>query len=139
MDFLKNIFKGKKSKTGLVYIAEDDEMFAKTLKHWLEQDPHIRQVKIFPVGELVLLELDKSPDLIIMDFFLNSKYRDAENGLEITREIHERNPDINIILLSAQDSLSVVIESIKKYHCSYVKKGAGAFEKIREVLKEVYS
>ncbi len=140
MSFWKDLFKAKEQeKTGLVFIVEDNKPYAETLKVFLGAEvPAIQEMKLFPVGETCLLELKKNPDIIIIDYFLDSKYFDAETGLEIIKQIRAEKPEVNIIVLSSQEDTDVVLEMVKKYNCSYVKKDAEAFEKVGEIVAEIY-
>ncbi|WP_294674982.1 response regulator [uncultured Fluviicola sp.] len=140
MSFWKDLFKAKEQeKTGLVFIVEDNKPYAETLKVFLGAEvPAIEEMKLFPVGETCLLELKKNPDIIIIDYFLDSKYYDAETGLEIIKQIRTEKPEVNIIVLSSQEDIDVVLEMVKKYNCSYVKKDAEAFEKVGEIVAEIY-
>ena len=140
MSFWKDLFKSKEQeKTGLVFIVEDNKPYAETLKVFLNAEvPEIEEIRIFPVGETSLLELRKNPDLIIIDYFLDSQYYDAETGLEIIKQIRAEKPEVNIIVLSSQEDIDVVLEMVKKYHCSYVKKDAEAFEKVGEIVTDLF-
>ncbi len=138
MSFLKNLFTSKPTKTGIVFIVEDATMYAKTLAAFVKSTfPQIKEVTIFPVGETCLTELDKNPDAVIIDYFLDSRYEDAETGLEIIKKIRATYPKLNIIVLSSQKDLSVVREAMITYHCSYVKKDEKAFDYVGELLKEI--
>jgi response regulator of citrate/malate metabolism len=139
MSFLKNILKPKTPRTGIVFIVEDNTSYARMLDFYLRSHfPSIRQITSFPVGETCLMELDQNPDLIIIDYFLDSKYHDAQTGLETIKEIRKRKPAMNIIVLSAQDDLQVVIDCVKTYHCSYVKKDDDAFKRIGDIMEELH-
>lgn len=140
MNFLKHIFESENTKTGVVFIVEDNTVYAQTMKAYLKTNiPAIKEIKLFPVGETCLLELHQHPDVIIMDYYLDSKYYDAATGLENIKKIRAQYPEMNIIVLSAQEDISVVIEVIKKYNCSYIKKDNTAFEKLKELILEVYN
>lgn len=139
MNFLINLFKSKAQKTGIVFIVEDNKIYAETLKMFLSTKiPAINELKLFPVGETCLMELHKNPDLIIIDYFLDSKYYDAETGLEIIKQIRVEKPEMNIIVLSSQEDIEVVLEAVKKYNCSYVKKDDQAFAKVAEIVAELF-
>lgn len=141
MSFLKNLFKykGEEERSGIVFIVEDNKPYAETLKVFLNaQIPAIKEIKIFPVGETSLMELHRNPELIIIDYFLDSKYYDAETGLEIIKQIRAEKPEVNILVLSAQENLDVVLEAVKKYNCSYVKKDEQAFDKVYEIVSELF-
>lgn len=138
MNLIKTFFKPKKNKTGIIFIVEDDLIYAKTLENFLKtQFPDLKEIKTFRVGEIALLEIHKRPDLIIMDYYLNSKYEDAETGLEIIKQIREIEPELNIVVLSTQQDIDVALEAVEKLNCNYVKKNFHAFEKIAEILKSV--
>lgn len=140
MNFLKNLFKLKTERTGIVFIVEDNKMYSEMLKEFLNTKiPAIKELKVFPVGETCLMELHKNPDVIIIDYFLDSKYYDAETGLEIVKQIRLEKPEMNIIVLSAQEDIEVVLEAVKKYNCSYVKKDENAFGKVEEIVLDIFN
>jgi DNA-binding NtrC family response regulator len=138
MSFL-SLFKSKVQKSGLIFIVEDNKAYAETLKAFLKADvPEVKEIKTFPVGETCLLQLHKNPDLVIIDYYLDSKYYDAETGIEIVKQIRADYPEMNILLLSSQNNVDVVVDAMKKYNCSYVKKDDRAFGNVSDVVKEIY-
>ena len=140
MSFLKKLFKSKSTKSGLVFIVEDNPAYANTLEIFIKSTfPAVKEVKVFAVGETCLLELNKNPDVIIVDYFLDTKYYDAETGLETIKKIRIQKPEMNIIVLSSQKDVDVALESVKKYHCSYVKKDEQAFGRVEEIMNEIFS
>jgi DNA-binding NarL/FixJ family response regulator len=140
MNILKNIFKPAAEKSGIVFIVEDNPAFAKTIQSFLTENfPQIKKAHIFPVGEACVMELHKNPDLIIMDYHLDSKYYDAETGLETIKKIRTVKPEINTLVLSAQEKIDVVIEVVKENKCSYIKKDVNAFKKLEEMVSEIYA
>ena len=138
MNFLKNLFKSKSIKSGIIFIVEDNPAYAQTLEIALQSSiPDITEIKIFSVGETCLLELSKNPDVIIIDYFLDSQENNAATGLEIIKKIRIQKPELNIIVLSSQKEINVVLEAVKTYNCSYVKKDELAFDRIEEIIKEI--
>lgn len=138
MNFLKKLSKQKTNKTGIVYVVEDNALYAKTLSsHIQAQFPEIKEVKVFPVGETCLMALNRNPDLVIIDYFLDSTYFDAQTGLETIKEMRKEKPDLNIIVLSSQTDMDVVLEIVQTYHCTYSKKDDEAFDRITEVIREI--
>lgn len=123
-----------------VFIVEDNMAYAQALKVFINTNfPQLKEVKIFPVGEVAELELEKNPGLIIMDYFLDSKYDDAENGLEAVKHIRAKKPGTKIMLLSSQDNIEIALEATKKYQCYYVKKDDRAFNKVEEYMRQIFS
>lgn len=123
----------------IIFIVEDNEVYAKSLQTFINtRFPGIEEIKIFRVGEMCLAELENNPGLVIMDYFLNSVYEAASNGLEIIKQIKELKPQTKIIALSSQDKFSVVQEIIKEYGGYYVQKDEDAFIKVEQLIKEIF-
>lgn len=140
MGFLKKLFRTRAPKTGIVFIVEDNTIYAKTIEASIKSSvPQVKEVRIFPVGETALLDLHLNPDLIIMDYFLDTKYYDAETGLEAIKKIRAQKSEANIVILSSQDDIEVAVDAIKNYDCSYIKKDVQAFDRLEELLKDIYT
>jgi len=120
-----------------VFIVEDNAAYAKTLQGFLISRFADIKIRIFPVGETCLLQMHLNPNILIIDYFLNSKYEDAQNGIEIIKNIKAKNLLTNIIVLSAQENYHIVLEAIKQYGCFYVQKGPEAFIKVEELINDL--
>jgi len=124
----------------LIFIVEDNQVYAKSLQTFIKiRFPGIKEIKIFRVGEMCLLEMHRNPSIVIMDYFLNSKYTEAGNGLEIIKRIKAQKPQTNIIVLSIQEKFNVLIESIKQFDCIYVQKDQEAFNKVEKAITEIFN
>jgi DNA-binding NarL/FixJ family response regulator len=117
-----------------IFIVEDDTAYAKILKKFLINRFPNATVTIFDTGEMCLMEIHRNPNIIIMDYFLNSKFAEALNGLEIIKQIQAHNPLTNIIVLSIQDKYSVIVKTIAQYKCFYVQKDQEAFDKVEQII-----
>ena len=126
-----------KAFTNSIFIIEDDVIYGKALKLFIQNCfPDIKEVKIFPIGEMSLMELQMNPIVIIIDYYLNSKYTEAHNGLEIIKQIKNQKPKTHIIVLSAQESPGVIMEAIREYDCRYVQKDKDSFQYVELLIKE---
>lgn len=139
INFIKNLFRPAPKKSGLVYIVDDSVAYAFIIGRYLEEGHPGVNVRIFPTGESCLQELDHEPDLIIMDYYLNSKNADAANGLENIKKIRKQKFDQNIVVLSGQQDMDVVIDAVKLYNCSYIAKDIHALPRVGELVREIYS
>lgn len=136
----RKIFKRISERKKIVFIVEDNDVYAKSLQSFLQtRFPSIKEIKIFRIGEMSLMELYRNPIIVIMDYFLNSKYEEAHNGLEIIKRIKNLKPKTNIIVLSIQKNFNVILEAIKQYECIYVQKDQEAFNKVEEIIKEIFN
>jgi len=133
-------FNRKSPAEKIIFIVEDNELYAKTLKTFLQNRfIDIKEIKIFSIGEMCITELHRKPGIVIMDYFLNAKYEEAQNGLEIIKQIKLLMPKTNIIVLSNQTNVSVILESIKQYDCLYVQKDEEAFDKVEKFIKDIFN
>jgi len=123
----------------IVFIVEDNELYAKSLQTFIQNRfPNIKEIKIFRIGEMCLMEINRNPSIIIMDYFLNSKYENANNGLEIIKRIKMLKPKTNIIVLSVQAEFNVAIEAIRQYDCIYLQKDHDAFNKVELFINKIF-
>ena len=135
---ITNFFKNNKPDKKIIFIVEDNEAYAKSLQVLIKNRfPNVKEIKIFRIGELCLTEMHRNPNIVIMDYFLNSQYEEAQNGLEIIKRIKEQKPQTNIIVLSVQKDFNVVLEAIRQYDCLYVQKDSEAFDKVELFIKEI--
>ncbi len=93
--------------------------------------PH--DVHIFNNGVDCLKHLAEQPDIVILDYNLNSEFKDAANGLKILELIKKLDFGIRVIMLSGQDDYGTALLSITKGAEEYVLKSQDAFEEI-EIL-----
>lgn len=130
---------GKKLKPiEKIFIIEDNELYAKMLKSYLfSQFPGIKTIENFRIGELCLLELFRKPDIVVLDYMLNSIYEDAKDGMGIIQEIKKELPDTDVILLTSLDASSRYVQSIKKYYSSYICKNEDAFENLKYLIDHI--
>jgi DNA-binding NtrC family response regulator len=91
----------------LVFIVDDEDSVRRLLSQRISKNWGFK-TRAFSSGESVLDALDDAPDAIILDFFLPE-----EDGVEVLREIKKRNPDIPVIMLSAEGAVDTVVECIK--------------------------
>jgi two-component system OmpR family response regulator len=140
MNMFTNLFRKDDQSENTIFIVEDNELYAKSLQSFLNiRFPDIHRIKIFPVGELCLMELYQNPTVVIMDHMLNSKYADAASGLSIIKKIKAASDRTNIILLSAQKEFEVVSKAISKYGCTYLQKNEESFNKVEELVRKFFN
>lgn len=115
-----------------VFIVDDDEMMSMALEDHLTRNS-LHEVHTFTTGEECIKNLRLMPDIIILDYNLNSVEKEAANGMKILEAIKKLNREIPVILFSAQDAYSVALQSINKGATQYVIKDENAFDNILEL------
>ncbi len=71
----------------------------------------------------------------MLDYYLNSKERDAANGIDILKQIKKRKKALPVIMLSSQESYGTAAQTIMYGAVHYVIKGQDAFKEIFELIK----
>jgi DNA-binding NtrC family response regulator len=112
-----------------VFVVDDDEMMAIALEDHLTRNT-LHEVHLFTTGEDCIKNLRLQPDIIILDYNLNSVQKEAANGMKILEAIKKLNREIPVILFSSQDAYSVALQSINKGATQYVIKDENAFDNI---------
>ncbi len=106
-DFLRNNY-GDVKLEKLILIVDDEPSILKLITHWVKNQWGYK-VKTFTNGTDLLKTFgDEDPDLILLDIMLPDM-----NGIDILREIKKKNNNIPVIILSAQGSIDVAMESIR--------------------------
>jgi two-component system OmpR family response regulator len=136
MNLTTNIFKPKEKKSKVIFIIEDNPVFAKVLKTYLmAKFNDVEDVIIFPAGEVCLAELHRNPAAIIIDYFLGTTCDDAVTGLETIVQIKAQKSEANIIMLSAWREEEVPLETLKDFNYSYVEKNPEAFKRVEKLIR----
>jgi two-component system, OmpR family, response regulator len=124
------------SKNMKVFIVDDDQMQSEMLADHMSKYKMFNFLK-YPTGEVCLQELDKKPDIIILDYYLDSNNKDAMDGIDVLKEIKRKNPDTEVVMLSGQEKIEVAVNTMKYGAFDYVVKGETAFHRLENVLYNV--
>ncbi|MBE2289940.1 MAG: response regulator [Chitinophagaceae bacterium] len=120
--------------SGTVFIVDDNDMLSMALEDYItEKTPH--KVRVFATGEDCIRHLDDGPDVVILDYYLNSVKHTAADGSKILQAIKRFNPGIHVIMLSGQDAYGAALQTIMKGADSYVIKDSDAFTKVLKILE----
>lgn len=113
------------SKTNFkIFIVEDDPWYSQILNHYLSMNPDY-ELRLFHSGKELLNQLFLKPDLICMDFGLPDI-----NGNVLLKEIQARNKQIPVIIISAQEEISVAVDTLKAGARDYIIKGEHTKEQL---------
>lgn len=117
-----------------VVLADDHQMFLDGLSSLLSQLKDVQVVAAVNSGKEVLDKLATlSPDLVIVD--LNMPVMD---GLQTTREIKKRYPQLKVLGLTMENDLQMVTGMLEAGASGYILKNTGKAElelAIRQVMK----
>ena len=121
-----------------IFLVDDDALFLKSLEiQFLEHADFA--IETHATGELCVENLSQNPDVIILDYFLDAIDKNAMNGIETLDKIKILNPDIPVIMLSAQDKIDVAINCMHHKAFDYVVKSETAFMRLQKIITTIFS
>jgi two-component system, OmpR family, response regulator len=133
---LNRFFMADEHKSQYVFLVDDEPIQNEMLKdHISERFDY--QLKVYDSGEDALKDIHLQPAIVVLDFHLNSHLPNAQNGLEVLRQIKEKSPHSEVIMLSGQDKLDVAVDSMKYGAYDYVVKGETAFSRVENILNNI--
>ncbi len=118
-----------------IYVVDDDKLFTTSLtgevKKMFKKETNVQS---FSTGEECLKHFEQPPNIMILDYFLNSSYPEAMNGLEVLKKVMAVSPDTKVIMLSSQDKIEIAVNLIKYGAYDYIIKNDRIFLRTKMVV-----
>lgn len=121
----------------LLFLVDDDALFLKSLEIEFAETTE-SDIKTFATGELCLENISQNPDVVILDYHLNSIDKNAINGLETLDRIRTINPLVPVIMLSSQDKIEVAVNCMKHQAYDYIVKSETAFIRLQKAITTIF-
>lgn len=99
-----------------IFVVEDDPAYTKFLKYVLELNPDF-EVEFFTSGKECLANLHKNPAVVTLDYSLPDL-----PGEKVLGEIRAYDPNIGVIIVSAQEKIGTAVELLKLGAYDYITK-----------------
>ncbi|MBN8575812.1 MAG: sigma-54-dependent Fis family transcriptional regulator [Cytophagales bacterium] len=112
-----------------IFVVEDDPAYSKFLKYVLGLNPDF-EPEFFTSGKECLAQLHKKPSIVTLDYSLP----DME-GEKVLKSIREFDPDISVIIVSAQEKIGTAVELLKAGAFDYISKDEDAKDRILNSIK----
>jgi DNA-binding NtrC family response regulator len=120
-----------------IFLVDDDAVFLKSLEMDFHQHTD-SEIEAFISGEACLGNLSHLPDVIILDYLLDGVVKSAMNGIETLDKIKAFNPEIPVIILSAQDRIDVAVDCMHHQAYDYVVKSETAFLRLQKIITAIF-
>lgn len=119
-----------------IHIVDDDPLSSAVLGDYLKKRLGFNlEIKQFETGESCLGKIaEREPNVVILDYHLDSKTKDAANGIDILKKIKDHHPNVMVIMLSGQAKIDIAIETMRLGASDYVVKGETASLHIYQIL-----
>src|ERR1700756_5566455 len=125
---------GKRSMSkGSILVVDDESEIREGLEILLTSEGY--GVSSAETGESGLAQLEQHPfDLLLLDVSLPDR-----NGLDILKEIHRRDPQLSIVLITAYGSIEMARAAFKNGAMDYITKPWSNDELLAQVAQAVES
>jgi DNA-binding NtrC family response regulator len=99
-----------------IFVVEDDPAYTKFLKYVLGLNPDY-EVEFYNTGKDCVANLYKNPAIITLDYSLPDG-----PGEKVLGQIRSHDPNINVIIVSAQEKIHTAVELLKSGAYDYISK-----------------
>ena len=120
-----------------LFLVDDDAVFLKSLEMEFRERGHF-EIETYASGELCIQHLSNKPDIIILDYLLDGTDKNAMNGIATLDRIKDFNPDVPVIMLSAQDKIEVAVNCMHHKAFDYVVKSETAFIRLQKIITTIF-
>lgn len=120
-----------------IFLVDDDKLYLRLLELELIEQGNF-EIETYTSGELCIENLSHSPDVIVLDYYLDGIDKYAINGIETLDKIKAVNPEIAVIMLSSQDSIDVAISCMHHKAFDYVVKSETAFLRLKKIIPAIF-
>ena len=99
-----------------IFVVEDDQAYTKFIKYVVGLNPDF-EVEFFTTGKECIDNLHKHPSVITLDYSLPDM-----PGEQVLEQIKQHDPNINVIIVSAQEKIGTAVELLKSGAYDYITK-----------------
>lgn len=119
-----------------LFLVDDDALYLKVLEIELRHNDNYI-LETFATGEMCLANLSQKPDVIVLDYYLDSLDKNAMNGIQVLDQIKSIDPDIPVVMLSSQDKIEVAVNCMHHNAFDYIVKSETAFVRLRKAISTI--
>lgn len=119
-----------------IFIVDDNEMLSMALEDYLTRKVD-HEVSTFTTGEECLEQISDMPDVVVLDYNLDSDDKNAKNGAEVLADIKAHSRSIKVIMLSSKDAVGTPLEHLAADADYHVFKTEDAFEQIASIIRGI--
>jgi response regulator RpfG family c-di-GMP phosphodiesterase len=125
-----------------IFVVEDSDIQRSMMADHLAKYKNV-EVVTYSGGDYCLKDLIfekvQPPELILMDYFLDSNTVNAKDGLETLAKLKEIAPYTNVIMFTSVENKRIMELAKQKGAMDYIFKGQDSYEKLDEILAREFS
>lgn len=114
-----------------IFVVEDNDWYKRLLVHHLSLNPDYEVVS-FTNGTDCIQHLNEQPDVVTIDYRLPDI-----KGLDLLKEIKNRNEETQVVAISEQEDIEVVVELLKYGAYDYIVKSKDIKERLLNTISNI--
>jgi len=114
-----------------IFVVDDDGFHREIMEQILLTHGKT-EVHLFGDGTECMREIHLNPAIVFLDHQM-----DEYSGYETLRKIKRYNPNIFVVMVSAQENIQTVVDSLKYGAFDYIQKDLQLDQKIPQVLGQI--
>jgi len=119
-----------------VVIVEDNEFFSSMIKMFIDTRFET-DAQVFNSGEKMFAQIVEAPDIVFLDYQLDTKKSKNLNGKAILEIIKKKFPQSLVVMLSSQNNIAIAIELLKAGACDYIVKNEEAIKNVEACIENL--
>ena len=117
-----------------VFIVDDDPVMRQMIRDFLKSRYPDAEIFDYSTGESAMAELYRKPEVVILDYHLDSVEQSAMDGIEVLQHIKELLPNVPVIFISGNDNPEVAANTIKYGAYDYITKNESTFQRLEIMI-----
>ena len=120
-----------------IVLIDDDPQMQEMLNDFFIGKYRNSNVKTYATGEDALSKISTEPNLIVLDYHLDSAESTAMDGMQVLKKLKEKFPSIPVIFLSGQEKAEIAANTMKYGAYDYIVKNESAFHKLEIIFNNI--
>ncbi len=112
----------------------DDDLFSLNIYRQGLENLGYQKVSLFLNGTICLNNLNQKPNIIFLDHNM-----DDLTGFEVLKKIKRVDPNVFVVIVSAQENMKIAVDALKYGAFDYIIKGDNEIEKMQNVIERIES
>ncbi len=114
-----------------IFIVDDDRFHLELMNQILTSEGYV-DISMFESGVECLNQIHQNPDIIFLDHQM-----DVYSGYETLRKIKRYNPEIFVVMVSAQEEIKTAVDTLKHGAFDYFQKDEMLEDNVKQVLRKI--
>ena len=119
------------SKVIKVAVIDDEQDILDMIEKYLKRSSGF-DVTLFNNPHNAVSRIDKSYDVVLLDIMMPQM-----NGLDVLKSLHDKAPDLKIIVMTAYSTLDKVLKSHREGATHYIMKPFSSMKALEEKILEL--